>query len=89
MSAVRLLPTTRLLGAQVRWVAGVGRQHLCSVCNRWYVWSRASGWFGSYRELDDAAPVVKWCSTSCAKKLALKGFHEAAEAYAAGSIDAE
>lgn len=42
-----------------------GALHKCSVCHTEGVWTDSWVWYGSYRELDDGAPVVKLCSAKC------------------------
>lgn len=46
-----------------------GRPHECSSCGKLEPWSASWSWYGSYRDIDDGAPVLKFCSTACADKM--------------------
>lgn len=41
------------------------RTHICSICDKYGVWGPEWLWFGSIKELDDDAPIIKICSESC------------------------
>lgn len=46
-----------------------GRVHTCSTCRTVSVWTDGWSWFGSYKEIDDGKPVLKFCSNACADQM--------------------
>ena len=44
-------------------------RHRCTICGRDGFWGPTWSWYGSYKQLDDGAPVVKICSDACGEGL--------------------
>ena len=49
------------------------RLHTCSVCGTRDRWSKSWSWHGSVEEMDDDAPVLKFCSDKCRSVAAAEG----------------
>lgn len=50
----------------MREVTAPGRvSHTCSICGKIEPWSESWSWFGSYKELEDGKPILKFCSDVC------------------------
>lgn len=45
------------------------KKHTCSVCQKTEEWGPKWAWYGSYRDLDDGVPVLKFCSPACAGQM--------------------
>lgn len=54
---------------QQRFVDPNRLRHRCTVCGRVDHWSDCWEWYGSYKDIDDARPVVKTCSEACRRGL--------------------
>lgn len=45
----------------------VAKEHTCSICGKVEAWDPDKwSWFGSYKQMEDGKPVVKFCSQDCA-----------------------
>lgn len=45
-----------------------GKVHTCAICGTQGEWKKPWTWYGSYKELDDGKPILKFCSDVCAKQ---------------------
>jgi endogenous inhibitor of DNA gyrase (YacG/DUF329 family) len=48
--------------------------HKCTTCGGESPWGPSWKWFGSYRDLDNDEPIMKFCSDSCAEVAVGRGF---------------
>ncbi len=43
-------------------------EHECSTCGKVEAWLDSWSWFGSYQDLEDNKPILKFCSSPCRKQ---------------------
>jgi hypothetical protein len=55
----------KLRARGLRMVVEKARIHTCSTCGTSGPWTATWCWFGSYRQIDDDQPILKYCSEAC------------------------